>query len=279
MPDTESLSYCGREVWRHDRDRFLTVMFAPEDLREPLFALYAFNLEVAKAREVVSEPMMGRIRLQWWRDAMDGIFAGNPPRHEVAEPLSEAALHHGLPRETFDRLLDAREFDMEDEAPETMEDLIAYARDTSSTLCDLVAGVLGGGDQEATEAAGIAWSLSGLLRAVPFHARAKRLYLPRDRVKAAGLKVGDLFELRSSDALREVVAEVAAVARRALADSRRRRGSVPRRILPAVMPATLAAGDLRRLRRARHDPFDARLQRDPAGRVMRLFAAAATGRY
>ena len=67
-------------VRQHDRDRFLTTLFAPDDRREDLLALYAFNHEVAKTREVVSEPTLGRIRLQWWRDNLEAIYAGQPPR-------------------------------------------------------------------------------------------------------------------------------------------------------------------------------------------------------
>jgi NADH dehydrogenase [ubiquinone] 1 alpha subcomplex assembly factor 6 len=68
-----ALSELGRMVRRHDRDRFLTTLFAPAAERQALLALYAFNHEVAKTREVVSEPMLGRIRLQWWRDSLDQI--------------------------------------------------------------------------------------------------------------------------------------------------------------------------------------------------------------
>src|SRR5487761_327814 len=78
-------------VNQHDRDRFVTALFAPEDRRENLFALYAFNYELAKVHESVREPMMGRVRLQWWRDTLAEIAAGQPPRrHEVAEPLARA---------------------------------------------------------------------------------------------------------------------------------------------------------------------------------------------
>ena len=59
---------------QHDRDRYLTTLFAPSDRRGALIALYSFNFEVAKTREVVREPLLGRIRLQWWRDAIDEIY-------------------------------------------------------------------------------------------------------------------------------------------------------------------------------------------------------------
>ena len=80
------MSPVGALVRRHDRDRFQTALFAPAAHREALFALYAFNYEIARVREIVREPMLGRIRLQWWREAMAAAFAGGPVRrHEVVD--------------------------------------------------------------------------------------------------------------------------------------------------------------------------------------------------
>jgi len=102
------LSYAAVEVRRQDHERFLTALFAPPEHREALFALYAFNLEVAKTAEVVSEPMIGQIRLQWWRETLAGIYEQNRARrHQVAEPLAEAIAGAGLGRDHFERLLRA----------------------------------------------------------------------------------------------------------------------------------------------------------------------------
>ncbi len=78
------LSPSAAIVRRHDRDRYQTALFAPSDRREALFALYAFNYEVARVRESVTQPMLGRIRLQWWREVVDAAYAGAPARrHEI----------------------------------------------------------------------------------------------------------------------------------------------------------------------------------------------------
>src|SRR5271156_3271915 len=85
--DPDRLSPVGALVRRHDRDRFQTALFAPAARREALFALYAFNYEIARVRESVREPMLGQIRLQWWREAIDAAYAGAASRrHEVAGP-------------------------------------------------------------------------------------------------------------------------------------------------------------------------------------------------
>src|SRR5436853_2164580 len=105
--NADRLSPVAALVRRHDRDRFQTVLFAPAARREALFALYAFNYEIARVRESVTAPMLGQIRLQWWREAIDAAYASAAPRaHEVAAPLTAAIREYGLPREPFDRMID-----------------------------------------------------------------------------------------------------------------------------------------------------------------------------
>src|SRR5436309_10149749 len=99
--DETSLSALVR---RHDRDRYQTALFAPAGKREALLALYAFNYEIARVRETVTEPMLGQIRLQWWREVLDAAYVGRSPRnHPVVLPLSTAIHEFGLTREPFDR--------------------------------------------------------------------------------------------------------------------------------------------------------------------------------
>lgn len=284
MAESQSLSPLARLVRQHDRDRFLTTLFAPAAQREALLALYAFNYEIAKTREVVSEPVLGQIRLQWWRESLDSIYAGEPVRqHEVVAPLAAAIRGHKLSRAHFDALIDARDFDLGGEAPESPAALEAYAEGSSARLIWLALEVLGErGDavRAVGRDVGIAYALAGLLRALPFHARMKRLYLPRDLCRAAGLRVdAEVFELRSSPALRRVVERIAAIAAGHLADARAQRRAVPRAAMPALLPGVLAGADLARLARASYDPFDRRLVgRDP-WRGWRLTLAALARRY
>ncbi len=284
MPAASALSPLARLVRQHDRDRFLTALFAPAARRDELLALYAFNYEIAKTREVVSEPVLGQIRLQWWRESLDAIYAGDPVRgHEVATPLAAAIRGRGLTRAHFDALIAAREFDLGGEAPESLAALESYAEGSSARLVWLALEVLGERGESAIaagRAVGIAYAQAGLLRALPFHARMKRLYLPRDLCLAAGLRVdAEVFELRSSPALRRIVAQVAAAAAGHLAKARARRGAVPRAALPALLPAVLAGADLASLARAEYDPFDRRLAGRDTWRSWRLTLAALARRY
>ncbi len=277
------LSPCAKELRLNDPDRFLTALFAPSDRREALFALYAFNLEVARSREMVREPMLGRMRLQWWRETIEGLYAGTPRRHYVADALAASLARHRPARAEFDRLIDARELDMEDGGPATLPALIGYAEGTSGALVRLALELLQDAPLEESRArqgthGGVAWGLAGLLRAIPFHARARRLYLPADLVAETGLHVDDLFELRGSPALSEAVRRIADIARLELAAARAL-ARPPRALLPALLPATLADLYLRRLAAAGHDPFHALVQARPPLRVARLIAAQALRRF
>jgi NADH dehydrogenase [ubiquinone] 1 alpha subcomplex assembly factor 6 len=277
-----ALSYCGREVRRHDNDRYQTCLFAPADRREGLFALYAFNVEVAKTREVVTEPILGRIRLQWWREAVEELFGGTVRRHEVVQGLASAVAAHGLSRPLIDRLIDAREADLDDEAPATLACLVSYAEATGAPLAQLALEILGVRTAAAMEAArhvGIAWSLTGLLRAVPFHAGGRRLYLPRDLLERHGVAPARLFDLKSPEGLPEVVRAVAGAASDHLRQARSRRRDVPRAAVPALLPATLADIYLSTLARAGHDPFDGRVRLADPLRPLRLAGRVLLGRY
>ncbi|EWY37005.1 phytoene synthase [Skermanella stibiiresistens SB22] len=277
-----ALSYCGQEVRKYDNDRFLTCLFAPADRREALFALHAFNLEIAKTREVVSEPVLGQIRLQWWHDSIGELYDGASRRHEVLLPLGEAIRRFDLTRGHFETLIDGRETDLMDEAPADKTCLTSYAEVTSAPLARLALEILGVRDPAAHTAArhvGIAWALTGLLRAVPFHARGHRLYLPKDVLGKHGVSEQSLFDLKPPEQLKAVVAEVAAMARTHLEEARALRPRVPRAAHPALLTASLTDTYLKVIAKAGNDVFAPRVQMPNPFRQAVLAWRAMTGRY
>jgi phytoene synthase len=278
------LSICADQVRRQDRDRYLTALFAPAERREDLFALYAFNLEVAKTAEVVSETMVGRIRLQWWREAIAGIYEGRPRAHAVVAPLAQAVERHGLPRAPFDRLIDAREADLDGEPPADLKALEPYAEGTAASLFALAFGVLGssaerGAVAQAAQHLGIAWALAGLVRAVPFHARQKRTYLPADLMAETGLDLAELFELKTSPELARVIEAIAARAGGHVQAVRRLGNDLPKGARSLMLFAALAESHSSRLRRAGFDPFDPAVRAEQPGAVWRLAWAHWLRRY
>jgi NADH dehydrogenase [ubiquinone] 1 alpha subcomplex assembly factor 6 len=277
------LSPLAALIRRYDRDRYQTALFAPSDRREALFALYAFNYEIARVREAVTQPMLGQIRLQWWREAVAAAYGEAPPhQHVVAEPLAIVIRDFVLSREHFDRMIDTRERDLADEPPATLAALEEYAEGTSATLLHLALEVLGEA-HPATHATarevGIGYALAGLLRAMPFHARAGRCYIPADTGARLGLDPLDYASLRDTAALRGVCADLAEAAAGHLAGARGCRREVPRRARAAMLPAVVADRFLARLKRADYNPFTPELAVPDTLQSWRLFAAALRHRF
>jgi phytoene synthase len=271
----EALSPCAATVRRADYDRYLAALFAPAAARERLWALYAFNHEIAKVRETVSEPMIGQIRLQWWREALDGIYAGAPRKHMVVEALAAAVSASPPDRADFEALIDAREFDLAGRAPATLAALEAYAEASASRLLYLAAALLGARAEETRAALrplGIAWALTGLIRAVPFHARARRQFIPADVADAAGLTEAALFALKGGEPLRRAVAALAEAADRHLAASMAPEAGAR----PLLLFKPLARAYLGRLRARRYEVMERPLDISPAAKIVRLWWAART---
>ena len=276
------LSYCAELVRQQDSDRYLTALFAPAARRDGLLALYAFNIEVARGREAVSEPMLGHIRLQWWRDAIAEIYGGEPRRHQVVQPLAAAIRRHSLPRPLFDRLIDAREMDLADRPPETLDHLIAYAEASSGGLTQLALFMLDASEapsQAAGALVGTAWALTGLVRALPHQLRQGRCILPREIMARHGVEERALRDMKPSDAVCRSVQEICVIALEKLKESRSIKLYERPSALPALLPAALAEAYLARLARLGHDPFDSRNAAPLRLRSWRLMARVVAGRY
>ncbi len=269
---------------RHrDRDRYQTALFAPAARREALFALYAFNSEIARVREMVTQPTLGQIRLEWWRENIAAAYDGGPVRrHPVAEALASTIREWGLTRHCFDRLIDARATDFDAVPPASLAALEDYAEGTSSQLVYLALETLEARDAAAAAAGrdiGIAYALAGLLRALPFLSATGRQIVPAEVAARAGLDLGDYRGLRSGPALRVAVAEIAAAAASRLQAARDRRDAIARAAVPALLPAVVAERSLKRLERAGNDPFAPELARRDPLQSWRLAAAALRSRF
>lgn len=177
-----------------------------------MWALLAFNYEVAKTREVVSDPTLGFMRLQWWREALERIYAGHPPpAHEVLEPLSVAIRAHDLPFDLFDRLIAGREFDLEKVTPDSVEELNLYIAGTVTPLTLLMLKVCGQPEDGASQIS-YAYGLAGIMRAIPYQAQQGRCFVPPHLAT-----MDQLF--RDSDKSREALVTLHNEAAQALVDA------------------------------------------------------------
>ncbi|OYY12706.1 MAG: phytoene/squalene synthase family protein [Rhizobiales bacterium 35-68-8] len=258
-PDlSAAYSHCETLARTHDRDRFLAALFAPPPVRRDLCTLYAFNLEVARVREVVREPMPGELRLQWWRDLIEGLGRGEVSGHPVAAALLDLLGRTDIPKGALLNLIEARTFDLYDDPMPSLNDLEGYAGETSSVLIQLSAGLLLGRQDakiaNASGHAGVAIAITGLMRALPLTAPRGQCFLPMDILAAYGGSREDVVGRKTTPAVRDTLTALRARAVHHVTEAVSALRDVPVAALPAFLPLTLVAPDLAALSRA-EDPF------------------------
>jgi len=247
----DAFAYCAELLRSADRDRFIASLFAPADRRGALHALYAFNVELARVRDAAHTALPGEIRLQWWSDVVGGERAEEAGANPVASALLQTIERHQLPSGKLTDLIEARRFDLYDDAMAGITDLESYASKTSSALIELAARILAAGSVEAAaQPAGIAYAIAGLLRAFPVHAARGQLYLPLEFLQRHEVLPQDLFAGRSSAGLAAALAELRNLARRRLDEAHERIGALPREAVPAFLPVALTRPMLDKLQRS-----------------------------
>lgn len=195
-------------IKQRDYDRYLCALLAPSKRQASLVALLAFNAEIAPVAEVTSEAAIGAIRLKWWEEALDEIYgAGSVREHQVVQALQQAVHAHDLPRELFDRAIQARFLDLE--SKQGFEDEVSfvnYLDNTAGCLHELMAMVC---DARAAIAAreeimkmARCYAEVGLLRALPYHVERGLIRWPRDILQQHGVSPAAI----ANDTERECVA-------------------------------------------------------------------------
>jgi 15-cis-phytoene synthase len=241
------VSPLGARLRARDPDRFFTALFAPPPRREALFALYAFDGELARASLVTQEPTVALIRLAWWREVVEGAARG----HEVATPLAAALAAGALDRDDLLAVIAAREIEAEGGIA-TLADWRAWLEGSAGGVAAAAGRLLGAPEPEALRPLGAAWGAARLLRPAPALARRGGALLPADVCAAHGLTPEALAAHPPGPAVAAVRRALAAEARGWLAGAGRLR--LPRGALAAALPAVLARRDLRRCEDARPGP-------------------------
>jgi hypothetical protein len=130
----------AKELKHRDYDKYLALVFAPSDLKQPLAALFTFHLDVSAIPAEISEPMVGHVKIQWWRDVITEIIEGKPSRpHPVLLALKE----HDINYSRLLKLLHRYDEVIENKLPERFEELEAFLLDTEVAILELAAGLTG----------------------------------------------------------------------------------------------------------------------------------------
>ncbi len=250
----DAFAYCAELVRRADRDRLIASLFAPAERRGALHALYAFAVELARVREAAHTALPGEIRLQWWTEVVNRERDSEANANPVAAALLTTMERYHLRRDVMLDLIEARRFDLYEDPIQTLDDLGAYLRRTSSSLFSLAALILTGMEFEAVAApAGIASGLAQILRAFPVHVARRQLYVPTEILERHQVRLHDVFAGRSSPGLVAAFAALRDIARRHLTTAGQELKALPPEAVPAFLPLAVVRPWLNRSERS--DPF------------------------
>jgi 15-cis-phytoene synthase len=245
-----------------DRDRYLACLLSPQDKRGALAALYAFNAELARIRDLVHEPLPGEVRMQYWRDLLEDTAHGSTEANPVAASLLSAIEAHRLPRQTLIDMIDARIFDLYDDPMETRTSLEGYAGETASALIQLASLVLSADEAaksaEAAGHAGVAQAIAGMLLLMPLHRHRGQLYIPLEILSATGLDRDSFLAGKDKARISAAIEAFVGLGRDHLAKARA--VVLPPAIFPAFLPVTLAEPMLMKAQKAGAALFDQSLQ-------------------
>lgn len=272
-------AYCADLVRRNDKDRWLAALFVPAELRPHIYALYAFSLEVARVGETVTQPLLGEIRLQWWRDAIEGINPGEAKASPVAAALLETMAQFDLPKPPLLKLIDARlARDIYGDPIESAAALESYLEATSANLFRLTMLVLGGKEAAAgfgaAGHAGIAYGLTGLLRALPWHRSRGQIFVPTEILAKHGATRGELLAGQSSPGAHAALADLRALARSHLAALTEGLPSLADKFRPALLATSLCEPHLKLTEKPGYDPLKAIVELPQWKRQLILWRAA-----
>lgn len=226
-----------------DVDRYLAVLLSPEPKRRSLAALYAYNAELARVRDIVHEPLPGEVRLQYWRDLLEGAAHGSSEANPIASELLLAIERDHLPLAPLVAMSEARIFDLYDDPMENQASFEGYAGETASALIQLASLVLDADKApacaETAGHAGVAQAIAGALLLLPQHRRRGQIYLPAEILSATGLS-RDAFLTGEGDArLNGAISAFAGLGLDHLAKAMAS-GPIPESLMPAFLPAALS---------------------------------------
>jgi 15-cis-phytoene synthase len=250
--------FCTELVRAHDFARYATTLFAPVARRRALLALYAFNVEILRVREQVSQPLPGEIRMQWWTDMLAGAGHGGVEGNPVAAELLWAIRNHRLPVERLSRLTEEHQFDLYNDPMPTMAALEGYIGDTSSALFSLgadIAGLQSPEIEHLARHAGLAQGIAQVIAALPLDASRRQLFVPLQLLEQHGSGMEEVFAGRQTPTLRAALDRLIGEARAHLKTALALLENAPPEVRPVFLQLSLVARDLERMARADTDPF------------------------
>jgi phytoene synthase len=259
-PDSvkDSAAFCADLVRTHDFARYAAALFLAADQRRALLSIYAFNVEISRVRDQVSQPLPGEMRLQWWTDMLAGAGHGGVEGNPVAAELLQTINNIRLPIEPLSRLIEEHQFDLYNDPMPSMAALEGYINDTSSALLSLGARIVAPPSEEVDHLArhaGLAQGMAAVIAALPLDAARRQLFVPLQLLESHGSSVEEVFSGKQTPRVRAAIDQLVAEANSHLNTAMTLLARVPTEVRPLFLPLALVRRDLKRMSRADHDPF------------------------
>lgn len=258
---TNAPGFCADLVRTHDFVRYASTLFMPGPQRRALLAIYAFNAEIARVREQVSQPLPGEMRLQWWTDMLAGAGHGGIEGNPVAAELLLAIRDYRLPVDPLSRLIDEHQFDLYNDPMPSMAALEGYINDTSSALFSLAARVVARPSDaidHLARHAGLAQGLVQVIANLPWDAARRQLFVPVQLLQQHGSGVEEVFSVKQTPQARAAIDQLIGEAQGHLKTAFELLSGVPPEVRPVFLLLALVRRDLKRMSRADTDPFQPR---------------------
>ncbi len=240
-----------------DSTRYIATLFAPENCRHHLFALYAFNVEITRIRDVITQPLPGEVRLQWWRDVIEAETTSANP---IAASLLDTIIEKKLPRQAFLDMVDAHIFDLYDDMMPTWRDLEGYCGETNSALFRLATLILSNGKENNTAEicghAGIAYALTMQLVLLPKHTRRGQIYLPQEAFDAHNLKRETMLVSKPTPEILKLLAQTRSKIWDHLAQTHALGRSLDPTLSATFLPLAVLKPILKRMTKTNYQPFE-----------------------
>jgi len=254
----DSAAFCADLVRTHDFARYAATLFLPADRRRALLSVYAFNVEIFRVREQVSQPLPGEMRLQWWTDMLAGAAHGGVEGNPVAAELLQTINDFRLPVEPLSRLIEEHQFDLYNDPMPSMAALEGYINDTSSALFSFGARVVAPPSEEIDHLArhaGLAQGMTAVIAALPLDAQRRQLFVPLQLLESHGSGMEEIFSGKQTPTARAAIEQLVGEAKSHLKTALALLKSIPREVRPLFLPLALVRRDLERMSRADSDPF------------------------
>jgi len=255
---TDAAAFCADLVRSHDFARYAATLFVPAAERRALLALYAFNVEIVRVRDHVTQPLPGELRLQWWTDMLSGHAHGGVEGNPVAAELLLTIHDFDLPVEPLTRLIEEHQFDLYNDPMPTMAALEDYLTNTCSALFALTTGVVARSSAaigDLARHAGLALGLVQVIANLPRDISRHRMFLPRELLESHGSSIEEVLAGKETPTLRVALDHLADEVRQHLATASSLLANVAPQTRAAFLPLALVRRDLVRLLRADRNPF------------------------